>query len=145
MNKIIAIAALFALDFATKAAALAYLTPAPLTLAPFLNLRLVWNAGISFSMFDGGGEAGRWVLVAVTALITLVVVRALVKAGAAAVKAACVMIIAGALGNILDRIRFGAVVDFIDFHALGWHFPAFNVADSLICLGVFILLFRREK
>ena len=62
---------------------------------------------------------------------------------------AVTMIMGGALGNVIDRIRFGAVVDFVDVHAAGWHWPAFNVADSAISLGVALLiwqqLFHAEK
>jgi signal peptidase II len=52
------------------------------------------------------------------------------------------MILGGALGNVIDRIRFGAVVDFLDAHAAGWHFPAFNVADSAISVGVALLIWQ---
>ena len=57
-------------------------------------------------------------------------------------KFALALILGGAVGNIIDRIRFGAVIDFLDFHAFGYHWPAFNVADSAICLGVMLLLYQ---
>ena len=66
----------------------------------------------------------------------------LAAAGRAAVSArpALGLVIGGALGNVIDRVRFGAVIDFLDFHALGYHWPAFNVADSAICVGAVLLL-----
>jgi len=58
----------------------------------------------------------------------------------AALCAGLALILGGALGNVIDRLRFGSVVDFLDFHALGWHWPAFNVADSAICVGAVLLI-----
>ena len=110
-------------------------------LTGFLNLVLVFNKGAAFSLF---AQAAGWqtpMLVAfalIAALIVSVLIvrnphRGLLCFGLA-------LILGGALGNLVDRVRFGHVVDFLDFHALGWHWPAFNVADSAICVGAVILI-----
>jgi len=116
----------------------------------FFNLVLVFNKGAAFSLF---AEAPGWQAPILTgfALVASVVVgwfivrspdKTLFSLGLA-------LILGGALGNLVDRLRFGQVVDFLDFHAFGWHWPAFNVADSAICVGAAILILEgfigREK
>ncbi|MCL2439354.1 MAG: signal peptidase II [Alphaproteobacteria bacterium] len=115
------------------------------TVAPFFNLVLVFNEGISFSMFNFGGAAARWTLTILAATITGFVIREMLREKDITHKYAWAIIAAGAIGNIVDRIRFGAVVDFLDFHAFGHHWPAFNIADALICVGVGILVFVKKK
>jgi signal peptidase II len=106
---------------------------------PFFNLRMAWNTGISFSMFDGGG-AMVYVLLAVQTLITLALLWWLRTLKGKLIITATGLIIGGAIGNIIDRARWGAVADFFDFHVAGWHFATFNVADSCISVGVVLWL-----
>ena len=111
---------------------------------PFFNIVMVWNTGVSFSLFAGHGEWGRWILVVLASAITAFLIRLMLQAKNRITGMAYAMVIAGAVGNIWDRIQYGAVADFLDFHLRGVHFPSFNVADSLIFLGVVVLLFRKD-
>lgn len=104
---------------------------------PFFNIVMVWNEGVSFGMLGGLGALGLSVLaLAITAIFLIWMIRA--EAWVPLIASA--MIVGGALGNVIDRARFGAVADFLDFHAYGWHYPAFNLADSCITLGIALLL-----
>ena len=120
--------------------------PVPLPRGPivevtgFFNLVTVWNYGVSFGMFNRGSAESAWIFALVAAVITVVLVVWLVRAPERMVASALGLIIGGAIGNVVDRLRFGAVFDFLDVHALGWHWPAFNVADAAISIGVFLLL-----
>lgn len=107
---------------------------------PFLNLVTVWNYGISFGMFNTGSSGASLVFVAVALAIVAALGFWLRTAPRRLVAVALGLVIGGALGNVIDRLRFGAVFDFIDFHAFGWHWPAFNIADSAITVGVALLL-----
>ena len=135
-----AIAAIaLALDQATKAAVLAGALPSDGEILPVLNLVLVRNRGISFGILSGAGiPAGLFTILGVglVALLAVWLARAADRITAVALG----LMIGGALGNIIDRIRQGAVTDFIDLHAGGWHWPAFNLADVAICSGVVLLL-----
>lgn len=129
------------LDVVTKQWALANLAGrGAVRVTDFFNLVLVWNPGISFGMFQAGGEVGRWLLVALALAISIILFFWLRWEQRFWPKIAIWLILAGALGNVADRIRFGAVVDFVDLHAFGYHWPAFNVADSMIVLGAAILI-----
>ena len=136
--------AVLALDQVTKAVALAGLDPAagggPVEVAPFFNLVLVWNTGVSFGMLADAGGASPWILVGLAALIAAVVAFWLARERRALPRFALWLVLAGALGNVVDRVRFGAVVDFLDFHLGGYHWPAFNVADSAIVIGACLLI-----
>ena len=103
------------------------------------DLQMVWNRGFSFGTLQSEGIM-RWVLVGVTLLITIGFVIWLFRAATRLTVIALAFVVAGAIGNIIDRIRFGAVVDFID--AIGGYFPwVFNVADSAVTVGAVLLLF----
>lgn len=104
---------------------------------PFFNIVMVWNEGVSFGMLPGFGP---WLLVGLSAVITIWFIIWLFMTNDLVQKLAIAMVIGGAIGNAVDRLRFGAVVDFLDFHAFGYHYPAFNLADSCIVLGVLILM-----
>ena len=108
----------------------------------FFNLLLVWNNGVSFSMFSNGGLLSRIVLLSVSIAITIYVIKLMKKEKDKYYKISYSMIIGGALGNIFDRARYGAVIDFLDFHIGTSHWPSFNVADSFICIAVGIIIFR---
>ena len=133
-------AAIVLLDQFTKWLILNFLPRPGVVLTPFFNLVLVWNPGISFGMLSGGQELGRWGLVAVTLAISAGLIVWLRREHRLAPKLALWVILAGALGNVADRIRFGAVVDFLDLHAAGYHWPAFNVADSAVVIGAVLLV-----
>jgi len=105
---------------------------------PVLNLVVVRNDGVSFGIL--GGVAPWWTLTAVGAAITAMLSVWLWRAQSTLLATALGLMIGGALGNIIDRIRHGAVTDFLDFHAAGYHWPAFNFADAAIFCGVGFLL-----
>jgi len=109
-------------------------------LTSFFNLVTVWNRGISFGMFQSG-EIGRWLLVSFSSLVCLGLGIWLWRQTRTWPVFALAMVIGGALGNIIDRILRGAVADFFDFHVMGYHWPAFNFADSAITIGVAMLLY----
>jgi signal peptidase II len=114
----------------------------------FFNLVMVWNRGISFGMFAGDAAHTRWVLIFIAVTISLVLAALHYRKPTEFTAIPVGMIIGGAIGNVIDRIRFGAVADFFDFHIWGYHYPAFNIADSCIFLGVvlmFISSFKKNK
>lgn len=106
----------------------------------FFNLVLTFNYGVSFGMFAHEEEYMPYVLSLVALVIAGFLANWLRRTGRTFVALGLGLVIGGALGNIVDRLWYGAVVDFLDFHAAGWHFWAFNVADSGISVGVVILL-----
>ena len=115
----------------------------------FLNIVLIHNRGMSFGLFNGGGGLNAPLFLLVAAAIVTVLIYWLSRVGSPLLATAIGLIIGGAIGNVVDRVRLGAVVDFLDFHVGRWHWPAFNVADSAICVGVAVmlldgLLLRRE-
>ena len=103
----------------------------------FLGFNLVkaWNTGVSFSMFNDGGMLGIIGLSVLALLIVAFLCKWLYTETNRLVQAALGMIIGGAVGNVIDRISQGAVFDFLDFYWNDAHWPAFNVADSFICVG----------
>jgi len=112
-------------------------------LLPFFDLRWVENKGVSLGLLSAGSAAGRWMLVALTAAIATFVAVWLWKEGRRDDSAALAMILGGALGNIVDRVRYGYVVDFADLHFGEFRpFLVFNVADAAITIGVLLLLVR---
>lgn len=127
------------LDQLTKWAILSWLDRA-IALTPFFNLVVVWNRGVSFGMFDSDGALAPWLLSGLALVVVAALLVWLRRVDHPLTAAGLGLIIGGAVGNVIDRVRFGAVIDFLDFHALGWHWPAFNVADSAICVGAVLLL-----
>ncbi|MGF7173446.1 signal peptidase II [Azospirillum doebereinerae] len=114
--------------------------PHVVEVTPFFNLVLVWNYGVSFGTFASGASYMPFVLSGIAAVITVSLIFWLRQAERRLVALAIGFIIGGAIGNVVDRLRFGAVADFLDFHIDSWHFWAFNVADSGISVGVALLL-----
>ena len=104
---------------------------------PFFNLTMVWNEGISFGMFHGSGI---WILCGMALVITVLFSVWLTRAKGWLQAVSLALVIGGAIGNVMDRLRFGAVADFFDFHIMGWHYPAFNVADCAIVVGIALLV-----
>ncbi|WP_338666201.1 signal peptidase II (plasmid) [Pararoseomonas sp. SCSIO 73927] len=132
-----------AVDQTTKAAALAA-APAlaqGVELLPFFDLVLVYNRGVTFGLLASDHPAGRWLLILLTSAVSIGLLVWLTRAQSRTQAAALGLILGGALGNLVDRLRHGAVTDFLDFHVQGYHWPAFNLADSGIVLGVALLLF----
>ncbi|OFZ94290.1 MAG: signal peptidase II [Betaproteobacteria bacterium RIFCSPLOWO2_02_67_12] len=135
-------AAIVAADRVTKLIVLQAFAPGEsFAVTGFFNLVLVFNKGAAFSFLAGapGWQAPLFAAIALAAaaFISVLLVRhprrRLFCAGLA-------LILGGALGNLWDRLEWGQVVDFLDFHAVGWHWPAFNVADSAITVGAGLLI-----
>ena len=106
----------------------------------FFNIVMAWNTGVSFSLFSNAGAYMPPVLTGVALGIVALFSKWLWRAKKHAYGIAYALIIGGALGNVIDRIRFGAVIDFLDFHAMGYHWPAFNIADMAVVSGVALLI-----
>ena len=124
--------------------------PRVIEVTPFFNLVIAWNQGVSFGMLNSGGWLSQWGLPLGTAAIILGLGVWLYRADRPVTVLGLGLVIGGALGNLIDRIRFGAVVDFLDFHWAAYHWPAFNAADSAITLGAVALVLEalfegREK
>ena len=132
------------LDQRTKAAILASLAgdgvSGRATITSFFNLALTYNRGISFGLFNGSAGLNALVFSVVAIAIVGVLVYWLSRASSPLLAVAIGLIIGGAVGNVLDRVRLGAVVDFLDFHLGASHWPAFNLADSAICIGAAAML-----
>jgi signal peptidase II len=132
-------AAVIAADQLTKAAMLARFAPGEvLGLTPFFNLVLTFNRGVAFSFLL---DAPAWLLIVFAVVAAGIVSVLLVRsAGKPVLCTGLGLILGGALGNVIDRVRIGRVVDFLDFYVSGWHWPAFNVADSAISVGAVLLI-----
>jgi signal peptidase II len=135
-------AAVVALDLATKAwvsAAFQYGEVRPVL--PFFNLVLVHNTGAAFSFLAGAGGWQRWFFTGVTIAISAFILVLLKRHhNERVMPTALALVLGGALGNLYDRLTLGHVVDFVQLHAAGWYFPAFNVADSAITVGVALVI-----
>lgn len=108
---------------------------------PFFNLVLVYNTGAAFSFLADASGWQKMFFITIGIIASVWIVYLLRKhAHEKLFSAALSLVLAGALGNVIDRLLFGAVTDFLDFHAFGWHWPAFNVADSAITCGAALLI-----
>ncbi len=143
-------AVVIALDLFTKhlvQSALAY--GEHIVITSFFNLVLTYNAGAAFSFLSDASGWQRWFFSGIAASASVLIVYLLRKH--AAEKLFCIslsLVLGGALGNLWDRITLGHVVDFLDFHISGYHWPAFNVADSAIFVGAMLLIvesFRHKE
>ena len=114
-----------------------------ISLLPFLNLTLVYNEGAAFSFLSDQGGWQRWLFVSLATGVTLMLMFWLSRLQTRDrwLAVALSLIIGGAVGNLLDRLIFGHVIDFIDLYYHQWHWPAFNIADSAISVGVVFILF----
>lgn len=107
----------------------------------FFNLVFVYNTGAAFSFLASAGGWQRWFFVVLALGISVWIISMLRQhANERRLSFALALILGGAIGNVVDRIAYGAVVDFLDFHVAGWHWPAFNVADSAICVGAVLMV-----
>ena len=123
-----------------------------LVVAPFFAVVRAWNTGVSFSMFNNFGIKGVYILSGVALIIVALLLKWLKSEKSRLVQIALGFIIGGALGNVIDRIHLGAVFDFLDFYVGDHHWPAFNMADSFICVGAALIIIhslffikKREK
>lgn len=108
--------------------------------APFFNLVLTWNRGVAFGLLRVESALTPWLLSAVALVIVAGLVFWLHRAEERRLATALGLVIGGALGNVFDRLAFGAVADFFDFFLGAYHWPAFNLADTTIVVGVAMLL-----
>jgi signal peptidase II len=131
------------LDLWTKGLATDSLTLyRPIEITSWLNMTLAHNYGAAFSFLSDAGGWQRWLFTGLALVVTLVLIVWLLRLSTEEklTAAALGLIIGGAVGNLIDRIMHGYVVDFIDVYYRGWHWPAFNLADSAITGGVILLL-----
>jgi signal peptidase II len=108
--------------------------------APFFNLVLTWNRGMSFGLFNTNGSLNTAIFTVLATVIVIGLALWLRRVEKPLLAAAVGLVIGGAVGNVVDRLWRGAVVDFLDFHWAGWHFYVFNVADAAISVGVGLML-----
>ena len=144
----LAIAVLVA-DQATKAAVLAAFVPGEeLPLLPFLSLVLTFNRGAAFSFLAGADGWQRWLFAAIAVAAAVFIVWLLRRGGSRLYCLGLALILGGAVGNLIDRLWLGQVVDCVLLHWRGWTYPAFNMADSAITVGAILLIldsFRQRR
>jgi signal peptidase II len=109
------------------------------TIAPWLNFVMVWNQGVSFGMFDTNAPGMALVFTGISGIISLGLIIWLALTSSLFTAVSLALLIGGAFGNMLDRMRFAAVADFIDVHIGPWHWPAFNIADCAVVIGAALL------
>ena len=129
-------------DQASKALVFGFLaeTQPVVAVTPFFNLVSAWNTGVRFSMFDNLGGAGVYILSAFSLVVVGFLLYWLSREKTLLMQVSLGMVIGGAIGNVIDRVRIGAVFDFLDVHFGGYHWPAFNLADSFICIGAVLII-----
>lgn len=137
-----ALAAALAVDFATKWLILnvVMVPPRTIEIAPFFNLTLGFNTGVSFGMFRELFLDRPLVLAGIKVAIVAGLLVCAMRTAKTSEMISLGLIAGGGTGNVLDRMRQGAVTDFLDFHIGGWHWPAFNMADAMITVGVILLI-----
>jgi signal peptidase II len=118
----------------------------PIALAPFLDLVLTWNTGISYGLFPQEGALGRWALLAIKVIAAVLLWIWLARASSRLTAVALGLIIGGAIGNAIDRLAYGAVADFVLFHittaSFNFRWYVFNIADVAIVVGVAGLIYE---
>lgn len=119
--------------------------PRIIPVTSFFDLVLVHNRGASFGIFSDAPGWASVALIVFAVLISIALAIWMWRVNETLLAVALALVIGGAVGNVIDRIRFGAVVDFLDFHVAGWHWPAFNIADSAITIGVILLILDSLK
>ena len=119
--------------------------PQRIPVTGILDLVLVYNRGVSFGLLGGAPSWATAALIVFALLLSMALCIWMWRADSLLLGTALGFVVGGALGNVIDRFLHGAVVDFLDFHAAGYHWPAFNVADSAITIGVVILIIDSLK
>lgn len=132
--------AVVALDQLVKWLVLRHLPAQGVEVTGFFNLVLVCNTGISFGLLPGESPWKPWLLSAFAVAVVIGLLIWVRGKDSRLLTAGVGLVVGGALGNVVDRLRVGCVIDFLDLHAAGWHWPAFNLADSAITVGVALLL-----
>ena len=129
-------------DQVTKYFALKHLMRSEIALTPFLNLALAFNTGAAFSFLSDAGGWQNFFFVGVAAVVSIIILFMIRRLGAndTQVAVALMLVLGGAAGNVIDRVRFSYVVDFIDIYYRTWHWPTFNIADSAITIGAVLLI-----
>ena len=136
-------AGIVALDQLSKFAVLRLLAGGGIEVTPFFNLVLVYNRGAAFSFLSNASGWQREFFIAIALIASVWIIWLLRRhPGETLFCLALSLILGGAVGNVIDRMWLGAVVDFLDFHAAGYHWPAFNVADSAITCGAALLIWE---
>ncbi|MDA0938904.1 MAG: signal peptidase II [Proteobacteria bacterium] len=116
-----------------------------LRVTSFLNFVIVWNNGISFGIFDNGVLSSRYLILISLIVILIIFIYSVFFSSSAFSLYCCACAIGGGIGNCFDRIINDAVFDFIDFHVLNFHYPAFNIADSVIVCSILLLMINESR
>lgn len=129
-------------DQVTKYFALKHLMRSEMAITPFLNFALAFNTGAAFSFLSDAGGWQNLFFVGVAAVVSIIILFMIRRLGAndLQVAVALMLVLGGAVGNVIDRVRYGYVVDFIDVYYRSWHWPTFNIADSAITIGAILLI-----
>ncbi len=137
------VAAVVAIDQGVKWLVLETLDPGQsVRILPFFNFVLVFNRGVSFGLFAGHPLASAWLLSGVALAIVIGLLLWMRREQRTLARFAIWTVIGGALGNVVDRLRYGMVVDFLDFHIQSYHWPAFNLADVAVVGGASLLIWE---
>lgn len=138
----------FAIDFISKIIALQHLQfQTPIEIFPFLNLTLTYNYGAAFSFLaaQSGWQLWFFTIIAIIVIIAILYWLRKIPRRHNLFAISLTFILGGAIGNVFDRIFYGYVIDFIDFHYKAYHWPTFNLADSFICIGAFLFILSSLK
>jgi signal peptidase II len=129
-------------DQATKYFALLHLRNSEIAVTPFLKFSLAFNTGAAFSFLSDAGGWQNLFFVGVAFVVSVIILFMIRRLGANETQVAVglMLVLGGAVGNVIDRVRFGYVVDFIDVYYRTWHWPTFNIADSAITVGAVLLV-----
>lgn len=136
-------ALVFIVDLASKLwvlDGLALEATGPIRITPFLDFILVWNRGVSYGLFQQDSDLGRWLLVGVTVVATIALAAWMVRTTSRLSAVALGLVVGGAVGNGVDRVVYGAVVDFVHFHVADFSWYVFNVADAAIVAGAALIV-----
>ena len=134
---------IFILDRITKTLVLNYLImEEPVSILPILNLFFTFNTGAAFSFLNKAGGWQEWLFIGIALAVSILLIIWLFKIDTKQylLKISLALILGGTLGNLYDRIIYHKVIDFIDFYFRRWHYPVFNIADCVICIGAIMLL-----